>query len=74
MPPERLQHILDRWAYINQQEGSPIHPPPPVLQRRAPPPTGSPAGAGGRGEDRVSCGKMFAAWGYQRGAGDSSLR
>lgn len=56
MPPEMLKHILYRWADINQQERSPI-------PRAA---GGSPAGAPGRGEQRVTCRKVLARLGRCR--------
>lgn len=53
---EVLKHILDCWAYINQQERSPK----PRAAAQGPTTTGSSAGAPGRGEERVTCRMVFA--------------
>lgn len=56
MPREVLKHILDSWAYINQQERSPK----PRAAAQGPAATGSSAGAPGRGEERVTRRMVFA--------------
>lgn len=53
---EVLKHILDCWAYINQQERSPK----PRAAAQGPTTTGSSAGAPGRGEERVTRRMVFA--------------